>query len=333
MKLATIGTGWITESFIQASREVSGVQLHAVYSRSSDKARNFAEKHQADCFFTDIDEIAASSEINCVYIASPNSLHYQHAITFLENGKHVICEKPIFSSTEELNEAYQVAEENNVYLFEAIRSIYSPNFSSLKDSLGKAGEIRSCILQRSRYSSQYNNYLDGKSPNVFSLEFSGGALVDMGIYPLYLAVALFGKPANVSYSPVILESGVDGSGTLVLTYDGFICTIMCSKTATSYIPCEIQGESGTVAFENAAKINNLKFIDRKIKQTTPIETNAADQDMVYEIERFSEIIGTKNEQAYQALKKISLQVLSITEEARQQNGIVFGCENESRGMK
>ncbi|WP_164667832.1 Gfo/Idh/MocA family protein [Virgibacillus doumboii] len=326
MNYATIGTGWITEAFIQASREVNDFQLHAVYSRSEEKAKSFAEKHHAKDFFTDLEEMAACTNFDCVYIASPNSLHYKHAITFLKHGKHVICEKPIFSNTEELNEAYQVAEANNVYLFEAIRSIYSPNFQSLKASLGKVGTVRSCILHRGRYSSQYDNYLDGKNPNVFSLEFSGGALMDMGVYPLYLAVALFGKPDSVSYKPVILESGVDGSGTLVLTYDGFICTVMCSKITTSYIPCEIHGETGTLTFENAAQINNLAYIDRKAKQTTPIETNAVDQDMVYEIEAFAEIVRTNDVQSYKELKELSCEVLSVTEEARRQNGIVFESE-------
>lgn len=79
-------------------------------------------------------------------------------------------------------------------------------------------------------------------------------------------------------------------------------------------------------FENAAKVDNIKFIDRETKQTTPIETSAVNQDMVYEIESFLEIMETKDMQAFQELKKISLQVLSVTEDARRQNGIVFGYE-------
>lgn len=79
-------------------------------------------------------------------------------------------------------------------------------------------------------------------------------------------------------------------------------------------------------FENAAKVDNIKFIDRETKQTVPIETSAVNLDMAYEIESFLEIMETKDMQAFQELKKISLQVLSVTEDARRQNGIVFGCE-------
>lgn len=327
MKFATIGTSWIAEKFIKASKEVNDFELYAVYSRSIEKAKEFAGKYSAQFYFDDLQEMGSCEDVDCVYIASPNSLHYQQAIGFLKQKKHVICEKPIFSNTTELNEAYRIAEENDVYLFEAIRNIYSPSFEVLKESVEKVGKVRSCILHRNRYSSQYDNYLEGKNPNVFSLDFSGGALVDMGIYPLYLIVTMFGKPINVSYTAIKLESGVDGSGVLLLTYDGFTCTIMCSKTSTSYIPCEIQGENGTISFEHPAKINNLKYIDRKTKQTSAIDTMDVDQDMIYEIEHFKGIIESNDNEDYQKLKETSLQVLTITETARMQNDIVYGCES------
>src|SRR5699024_1544692 len=142
-------------------------------------------------------------------------------------------------------------------------------------------------------------------------------------YPLYLAVALFGEPESISYHPVLLESGVDGSGTLILNYDNFTCTVMCSKITTSHIPCEICGEMGTFTFENAAFIDDLQFIDTETNHATSIPTNAIAEDMVYEIERFKHIILTYDNVAYQRLKALSLQVLAITEEARHQNGIVY----------
>jgi len=323
MRYATVGTSWITESFIDASRMVEGFSLHSVYSRSGKKAEMFAERHQANSFYTDLGGLAKDSHVDCIYIASPNSLHYEHAMQFLTNGKHVICEKPIFSNTKELEEAYKVAEGHNVYLFEAMRNIHSPNFDVLRDRLPQAGTLRNCVLHRSRYSSKYDSYLQGDEPNVFTLAYSGGALVDMGIYPLYLAVALFGEPESISYHPVLLESGVDGSGTLILNYDNFTCTVMCSKITTSHIPCEICGEMGTFTFENAAFIDDLQFIDTETNHATSIPTNAIAEDMVYEIERFKHIILTYDNVAYQRLKALSLQVLAITEEARHQNGIVY----------
>src|SRR5579875_3241759 len=122
INFATVGTGWITESFIKAAKLSGQMKLVGVYSRSEAKARELANTYQAVNSYTDLEQMAKSSEIQAVYIASPNSLHFKQAITFLKHKKHVICEKPIFSTSAELEEAYRVAEENGVYLFEAIRN-------------------------------------------------------------------------------------------------------------------------------------------------------------------------------------------------------------------
>ena len=257
INLGTIGTGWITASFIEAAKLSGKLNLSAVYSRTEDKAKQLAHTYHAAHYFTDIEEMAKSPEIQAIYIASPNSVHFEQALTFLKNKKHVICEKPIFSNRAELDEAFQIAEENGVFLFEAIRNIHTPNFRILKEKLQMAGNLRSAMLPYIQYSSRYDLFLKGEVPNIFSSTFSGGALVDLGVYPLYLAVGLFGEPRKVTYHPVILSSGVDGSGTLVLEYKDFVCTILCSKISHSVIPCEIHGEKGTfVLGECSANIRN-----------------------------------------------------------------------------
>lgn len=326
MKFATIGTSTITSSFIAAAKETKDFTLTAVYSRSAEKAKEFAGVHGATYTFTELEKMATHDEVDCVYIASPNSLHFEQAIMFLKHRKHVICEKPIFSNTNELSAAYKVAEENNVYLFEAVRNIHSPNFKQLKEGVREIGQVRSMILQRSKYSSRYDQYLRGEVPNIFSADFSGGALVDLGVYPLYIAVTLFGEPQGISYYPVMLESGVDGNGTLVLTYSNFTSTIVCSKISTSYNSCEIHGEEGTFLFDNAGTITDLRLIKTKSEEKVLLETVDQVHDMAFEINNFTRIINTKDDQEYRELKSLSFLVLSITESARKQNDIVYKCE-------
>lgn len=326
LNLATVGTGWITESFIQAALESGQLKLFGVYSRSEDKAKKLADTYGSLHYFTDIEEMAANPGIDVVYIASPNSMHFQQALVLLKNKKHVICEKPIFSNLAELEEAYRMAEENGVYLFEAIRNIHTPNFRILQDKLHLAGRLRSTILSYIQYSSRYDAFLNGKEPNVFSAEYSGGALVDLGVYPLFLAVGLFGEPAKVSYHPVLLRSGVDGSGTLVLEYDGFVCTILCSKVSHSNLPCEIHGEEGTFVLADAAPISDITLFNSHTKEAQVFGVEQVSKDMVYECRTFAGIIETKNHEEYERLKNWSKSVLRITEAARRQNDIVFGVE-------
>lgn len=326
LNFATIGTGWITESFIKAASESKQLQLIGVYSRTEEKARQLANTYNAPYFWTDLEEMAASQEIEVVYIASPNSVHFEQAITFLKNKKHVICEKPIFSNTAELEEAYLTAEENGVYLFEAIRNIHTPNFKIVKEQLHLAGKLRSTVLPYIQYSSRYDLFLQGEEPNIFSAKYSGGTLVDLGVYPLYLAVGLFGEPGKVTYHPVMLRSGVDGSGTLILEYEDFVCTILSSKISHSVLPCEIHGERGTFVLEDAAPISEIKFIDSHTKESQILSVKQEKHDMIYECINIAKIIETRNEQEYKRLINWSEIVLSITEEARKQNNIIFASE-------
>ncbi|ETI70602.1 Gfo/Idh/MocA family protein [Neobacillus vireti] len=326
LKFATVGTSWITESFIKAAIASKQLQLIGGYSRTEEKAKRVANTYNAPYFWTDLEKMAKSTEFEAVYIASPNSVHFEQALTFLKNKKHVICEKPIFSNTAELAEAYQTAEENGVYLFEAIRNIHTPNCTILKEKLHLAGKLRSALLPYIQYSSRYDLFLQGEEPNIFSANYSGGALVDLGVYPLYLAVCLFGEPKKVTYHPVVLTSGVDGSGTLVLEYEEFVCTILCSKISHSELPCEIHGEAGTFVLEDAAPISSIKFLDSHTKESQILSVEQEEQDMVYECINIAKIIETKNVQEYERLKKWSKIVLRITEEARKQNDIIFASE-------
>jgi predicted dehydrogenase len=177
-----------------------------------------------------------------------------------------------------------------------------------------------------QYSSRYDQFLQGELPNIFSAKFSGGALVDLGVYPLYLAVGLFGNPKKVTYHPILLKSGVDGSGTLVLEYEEFLCTILCSKVSHSVIPCEIHGEGGTFVLEDAAPISEIKFYDSHTKAGRILSVQQEEQDMVYECKNIASIIETINDKEYSVLKEWSRIVLRITEEARKQNNIVFASE-------
>lgn len=326
INFGTVGTGWITSAFIEAANLSGEFNLTAVYSRSEDNAKILADTYNASEIFTSIEDMAKSEKLDAVYIASPNSFHFEQAVLLLKNKKHVICEKPIFSNTKELEAAYQIAEENGVFLFEAIRNIHTPNFKILKEKLSMAGKIRSAVLPYIQYSSRYDLFLKGEEPNIFSAKFSGGALVDLGVYPLYLAVGLFGEPKKVFYHPVILRSGVDGSGTLVLCYADFVCTILCSKVAHSSLRCEIHGEEGTFAMEDAAPISAIEFVDSHSKESRILSVPQEEKDMVYECINIARILNTNQKAEYEELKNLSRIVLQVTEEARKQNHIIFASE-------
>ncbi|ELY0463554.1 Gfo/Idh/MocA family oxidoreductase [Listeria innocua] len=326
MKLGIMGTNWITDSFIEGAINSGEWNLTAVYSRTEEKARAFGEKYGELTYFTDIEEMGKSDALDAVYIASPNALHYQHAVSLLKNKKHVIVEKPIFSTVAELEHAHQIARENNVFLFEAARHIQEPNFKRLQENIEKVGTIHGATLAYMKYSSRYDQVLNGEEPNIFSLKFSGGSIVDLGVYPLYSAITLFGEPIKETYFATKLPTGVDGLGPIILEYPSFNITIIQGKNSQSFLPSEIYGQKGTLIVDPLTGIEKITFYDNATKEETELAGPVVANDMQFEAAEFARIIEQGDRDTYEYLADLSLKVLRVSNELRHQNDIWFDAE-------
>lgn len=269
IQFACIGTGWITASFVESAHATGSWRAVAVYSRRAETATEFATKQKLqDCaIHTSIDELAADGNVQAVYIASPNSHHYEHAKAMLRASKHVIIEKPATSTTAELDELFQLAKSGGVFLLEANRHLQEINFKVLQANLPRLGPIFGASLNYASYSSRYNNVLNGETPNIFSLEYSGGSLVDLAVYPISMAVALFGQPQSQTYKPVIIATGADGGGLVTLNYETFGVSINASKIYTSTAPSEVYGQNGTLTINAVTDIDRVTYLDAKSKTT------------------------------------------------------------------
>lgn len=133
IRFAVIGTNWITARFVDAAHESGKMKLVAVYSRKLEQAQGFGDDYNVTECFTDLAALAASDQIDAVYIASPNSLHYSQAHLFLSHKKHVICEKSLSSNLAEVESLVACARLHQVVLFEAFKTAYLPNFIELKN--------------------------------------------------------------------------------------------------------------------------------------------------------------------------------------------------------
>ncbi|MBY6036653.1 Gfo/Idh/MocA family oxidoreductase [Fictibacillus nanhaiensis] len=328
MRFGVIGTNWITESFIAAASAVESFTLSAVYSRTEEKAKEFAEKNGAEYTFTDLEEMAASSAIDAVYIASPNSFHAEQAITFMNHGKHVICEKPVASNAHELEQMIQTAKENNVLLMEAMRSTVTPNFKSVMDNLHKIGPVRRYFASSCQYSSRYDTYKEGTVLNAFNPTFSNGSLMDIGIYCLYPMVVLFGSPDSVKANGLLLDSGVDGEGSILLNYGDKDAVVMYSKISNSYVPSEIQGENGSILIDHIQDMTKVE-IRYKDGTTEDITVKQDKPKMYYEAKEFIELIERGELESNVNSHANSLAVMKIMDEARKQMGLVYPADNRS----
>lgn len=326
IRFAVIGTNWITRQFVDAAHETGKYKLAAVYSRSLEQAQSFANDYPVEHLFTSLEAMAQSDDVDAVYIASPNSLHFPQTELFLRHKKHVICEKPLASNLREVEQAIAVARENQVVLFEAFKTASLPNFQLLQQTLPKLGQIRKAFINYCQYSSRYQRYLDGENPNTFNPAFSNGSIMDIGFYCLASAVALWGEPKQVQASASLLESGVDAHGVVVMDYGDFSVTLQHSKVSDSTLPSEIQGEAGALVIEKISECQKFSFVPRGSKAqdlSQPQHINT----MLYEAEEFARLVEN-NEVNHPGLE-VSRITAKVQTEIRRQTGVVFPADAQA----
>jgi len=332
IQLATIGTSWITEQFIQAATEEGSYHLRAVYSRSKEKAQNLVDQYGGDYAADSLEDYWNDDTLEVIYIASPNNLHYEQAMAAIKAKKHLIVEKPIFSNTKEWESAFKAAEENGVYLFEAARHIQTKNYQFLKNLIqfkrdNTQYQFLGANLNIGQYSSKYDKYNEAiengnKVPNVFNPDFSGGVLMDMGVYPVYVAVDLFGKPDSAEYKAIKGPNNVDLYGHIYFHYTSFSVSIFVSKAVHSTLHNEFYFDNETVRVPNITDIDGVEIISSKEDEKIMSLDYPVDNPLTDESRVFAEILLNKEaeeaQDAYEDLKKVSYEVSSVMEDLKNQ---------------
>ncbi len=324
IRFGMIGTGKIAEKFYEANRFGRNIDITAVYSRTMERAQEFARKKGTLSCFDDLSAFADSGCFDAVYIASPNCCHHDQAIAMMRAGKHVLCEKPLASDSEEAREMFRVAKEENVFLMEAMRSLYTPGFEKMTSYLPSLGTIRRATVQYCQYSSRYDNFKRGIIENAFKPELSNGALMDIGVYTVAVMIRLFGPPKSVKALGVTLSNGADGAGTILMEYDGMIGEAIYSKITDSAMPSQIQGEDGCMLVKEMENVKDLRIERKGIKQAVHFEQS--DNTLNHETNYFIDRIETG--EGWEESKEITLQTIKVLDEVRKQLGIRFPSDDK-----
>ena len=243
-----IGLGKIANKFATDLASIKNVELVAVASRNIQNANNFAEKHNAKKAYSSYEELAKDSNVDAVYIATPHSFHKEHAILCLQNKKAVLCEKPFAMNLSEVTEMIEAAKENNVLLMEALWSFFLPHFTYVLDLVKseKFGKLKNLEADFG-FHTPYNT-----DSRLFKKELGGGSLLDIGIYPIFAALATLGEPDAIDASATFFENGADASCDMVFQY----------KNAKATLKTSLLEETPSIAilkFENAIVKLNRQF--------------------------------------------------------------------------
>ncbi len=325
MKVGTIGSGIIVCGFLDGISATEGVCCEAVYSRSFEKGKALADKYGVKKVYTDLEAMMADPDIDFIYVASPNSLHYDQTKLALEHGKNVICEKPFTPSLRKAQELVSLAKEKGLFLFDAVPPSFLPNFAAVKELLPKVGRIKLVMSNYSQYSSRYDALLAGELPNVFSKDFAGGCLQDIGFYNLYFNIAMFGKPQNAVYYPNMYPGQVDTSGVLVLQYDGFVSSNAGAKDTWGINYVQIEGEKGYIYIKDGSNgLTEILVATKDDEQTVDLQMPNA--RMLYEVQGIAKLVQEKNYTACYQRLDTTLAVMEVLENTRKAAGIYFSDE-------
>lgn len=213
---AVIGTGNMAGLFVSDSQNVKNARFSAVYSRDLARAETFAKAHQIEKAYSSLEAMLAEPSIEGVYIASPHTSHAAQAIQALNAGKHVLVEKPMSLTRREAEAVFNAAKDNQRFCAEALWTKFSHCYQSLKQQLeaGRIGEVR-------HISANFGFAVDQSNPEhrLLNPDLAGGALLDIGLYPIFLPLALFGEPNATQAKVTMGPTGVDIATDLTLEYD------------------------------------------------------------------------------------------------------------------
>ncbi|WP_040196147.1 Gfo/Idh/MocA family protein [Candidatus Soleaferrea massiliensis] len=239
-----IGTGWIADKMATALNFLEDANLAAVGSRTLEKAQRFAQQFQIPRAYGSYEELAADPDIDIIYIATPHSEHYANVKLCLENGKHVLNEKAFCVNKKQAEEVIELAREKKLFLMEALWTRFQPAANALVKTI-RDGVIGDVHMLKAELCFLLNR---DKEFRLLNPNLAGGALLDVGIYPITMASLVFGsRPQKVVTHAVMGETGVDERDCINLFYeDGKFASLVAAIDTEGSNTAYIYGTKGQI---------------------------------------------------------------------------------------
>ncbi|MCG9130393.1 Gfo/Idh/MocA family oxidoreductase [Candidatus Poribacteria bacterium] len=265
IKWGILGPGGIAHKFADALKAIPDAEIVAVGSRNLQRADAFANAFDIPHRHGNYAELAANSEVDVVYVATPHPFHKACAILCLEAGKSVLCEKPFTVDTEQAEALIACARERREFLMEAMWTRFIPVMVKVREWLADGAIGEPCML-----TADFGNRVELSPENLggrlFSPKLAGGALLDIGVYTVSLASMVFGTPTDITSLAHIGKTGVDERAAILLGYDaGHIANLSCAITMRTSHEARIFGTKGAIHIPNFSRATSatLEVIDKE----------------------------------------------------------------------
>ncbi len=259
-KWGIIGPGKIANKFAVALGLAEGAILEAVASRDAERAKDFATKFGAARFYSSYEELVADPSIDAVYIATPHGYHCEHALLCLQNGKAVLCEKPMALSNRQVQMMVDASRGNNAFLMEAMWTRWLPLMDKVSELIqsGRLGTVKHI-----RADFGFKAAFDPES-RLYNLALGGGSLLDIGVYPLFLVLYLLGEPDTIRAAAHLAPTGADETCQALFQYaDGRSAVIASTLACQTSITAEIAGTEAMIRIPGPWYKNDRLMLERK----------------------------------------------------------------------
>ncbi len=247
-KWGIVGTGGIANAFYKDIKYLENHRISAVFSRSIDTAKSFSSDKPNCIGYNDIDLFLNNSDVDAVYIATPNNLHCDQTVRALNAGKPVLCEKPFSISKKESEKMIAASNNNNVALLEGMWTRYLPHINEIQKiiQIDTIGDIESLLAFHHQNLSEVNK------PRLWTKELGGGSLLDLGIYVVSFAHMILGTPDEIDANASFAKTGVDTKTSMIFKYsDSVIATLSCSMLDSMPNRAIITGTKGYIEIDHS----------------------------------------------------------------------------------
>jgi predicted dehydrogenase len=301
-------------------KSVDDAELYAVASRNIDNAKKYAQEFNVKKAYGSYEELVKDPNVDIVYVATPHNTHYENTMLCLDNGKHVLCEKPLGVNGKEVREMIAKAKEKNLFLMEAMWSRFLPHIIKTKELID-TGELGNLKLLTAHFSFISVN---GPEHRHFNKELCGGSLMDIGIYNAFLSLFLLGKPQSLKAMASIGETDVDDTCAVLCKYDNEIMSVLYSSFRTDNgIAAEVYGEKAKIVIEEPwYKPSSIKIV-RTQGEVVPIKLQTEGNGYNYEAEEAVKCIREGRTQSNLMSWEKSLELIDMLDSIRKEACIIY----------
>lgn len=322
VNIGIMGAGNIASIMAETINRMKGVRLYAVASREKIRAEVFAGKHGCKKAYGSYEELVKDSKIDLIYVATPHSEHFENAKLCLINGKPVLCEKAFTANAYQAEELFRIAQENGVFITEAMWTRYMPMLTTIREVLGSG------VIGEPRTLTANLGYVIDKVDRLQNPALAGGALLDVGVYTLNFALMIFGNNIDKIHSCcTYTETGVDQQNTITIQYvDGKCAVLNSSMVSLSDRKGIIYGTKGFAIVENINNFESIAVYDSSYKKLAEYKRPKQISGYEYEVEACIRAIREHQMECVEMPHSETIRVMKMMDKLRKEWGIVYPFE-------